>query len=143
MLNDPVNLIDAEGLDATVNLYKGSIGNPFGHIGIGINSPTTVGLYPKSGSLSDILSNYDVTGTVKSDFGKQLSSSIIIKTSPIQDKTMQNYLNQIMSDPGSYNLGGSNCATFVRHVLSIGGISSSDTIRPDTLMKDLQERYSK
>ena len=45
----PVSFVDPTGLDAMVCLYP-TDGGPYGHIGIGVNSSSTVGLYPRSES---------------------------------------------------------------------------------------------
>lgn len=47
-LGNPVSLADPDGLDATVSLYAGA--GTAGHVGIDINSSSTVGLYPRSES---------------------------------------------------------------------------------------------
>ena len=44
VLNNPISSTDPLGLDVTVTLYPGA--GPFGHIGAGINTTQTVGLYP-------------------------------------------------------------------------------------------------
>lgn len=118
--------IDPLGLHATICLYSG--GGGFGHVGIGINSPTvTKGYYPNSDAEGNLITGKE--GIVKSDVGEQKSCKTIT-TTPEQDSKMLAKISSVESTPGTYTLTGNNCVNFVREVLEAGGIASSDAIRP-------------
>jgi RHS repeat-associated protein len=143
--NNPLKYIDPTGLDAIVAFYPGGVT----HIGIGINTTNTVGLYPKlrekkvafcastSGAiLSDSIFQADVL---------ERSKTIRIKTTPAQDKRMQSVINQLQEggvDTPSYNLCGNQCTAFVRQVLQTGGIyAPTDIILPSSLFDYLNDTY--
>jgi RHS repeat-associated protein len=135
VLNDPVNWIDPYGLDTTISLYPGAGG--YGHIGIGVNTPDTVGLYPdQNASRIKIVTARDVPGVVHSDTGKPIQT-ITITTTPAQDYAMQSLINQKILNPDNYNLYERNCAIFVQDVLTAGGTKCPSTIRPRKLMDNL------
>ncbi|MEO8165904.1 MAG: RHS repeat-associated core domain-containing protein, partial [Betaproteobacteria bacterium] len=124
--NNPVMWGDPTGLDATVCIYSGAGG--FGHVGIGVNSSSTVGLYPMDGGSGNAVSG--TPGEVKPDT-KDPQGCKTISTSPAQDKKMSEFIKGA-STPSivDYTLAINNCVNFVRMVLQQGGISSPDTIRP-------------
>lgn len=134
--NNPVNWIDPYGLDATITLYPGASG--FGHIGIGVNTPNTVGLYPdpNAGNIK-IVTGQDVPGVIHPDTRTHIQT-ITIHTTPAQDQAMQNLINQTTQNPGNYNLYDRNCSTLVQDVLNAGGTHCPETNRPRTLMDNLQ-----
>ena len=134
VLNDPVNVIDFTGLDATVCLYPGAAGA--GHVGIGVNSDATVGFYPDSGGEGDPITG--TQGIVKPDT-KQAKSCKTIATSPSQDKRMSDFIKGASPPPvADYTLFSNNCVNFVRMTLQQGEISSSDSIAPKPFFNDLQ-----
>jgi RHS repeat-associated protein len=119
-LGNPLSYVDPDGLDATVCLYPGA--GPAGHVGIGINSSSTVGLYPRSEAPGAAA----ITGTaaiVKSDT-KQAEQCKTVSTTPEQDKKMADFISRTTANPGTYRLGGNNCTNFVRSVLQEAGVST-------------------
>ena len=123
---NPISNVDPTGLDYTVCLYPGA--GPAGHVGIGINSSSTVGLYPRSESPGLA----GITGTpaaVKSDT-KQAEQCKTGSSTAEQDKKMADFIAQTAADPGTYALGGNNCTNFVRSVLQQAGVSTPGTPVP-------------
>ena len=120
MGGNPLGFVDPTGLDATVCLYSGA--GPAGHVGIGINSSSTVGLYPRNESPGLAA----ITGTpaaVRSDT-KQADQCKTVSTNAEQDKQMAEFIARTTASPGTYTLGGNNCANFVRSVLQKAGLST-------------------
>jgi hypothetical protein len=92
-----------------------------------------------------LLSDCDVPGQVLDDamdHSGQTPDSLTIKTTPDQDRAMQNAINQRFHNPGKYNLYNRNCARFVEDVLHAGDVSAPDDVRPDHLFRALQDSYS-
>lgn len=134
--NDPINAKDPLGLDATISLYPGAGG--FGHVGIGINTKSTVGRYPAEGSSGiDMFLGNDVSGEIRPD-QRCAERTITLNSTSEQDKAMQDYIEQAMNDPGNYNLYELNCAHFVQEVLRAGGFNGPSTNRPRILMNHLE-----
>ena len=133
---NPVGYVDPTGLDATVCLYPGA--GPAGHVGIGINSSSTVGLYPRS----EAPGLAGITGTpaaVKSDT-KQADQCKTVSTTAEQDKKMADFIARTTANPGMYVLGGNNCTNFVRSVLQQAGISTPGTPVPRIFFPPLPGR---
>src|SRR3989338_8938658 len=108
----------AGGLYATVCLYSGA--GTTGHVGIGVNSSSTVGYAP----LSDSPGYSAITGTpgnIKPD-KKEPEQCKTIKTSADQDRKMSEFIAKTAANPGTYTLGRNNCTNFVRSVLNQAGI---------------------
>ena len=145
VLGNPVFYIDPTGLDVYVAVYPGENGNPGGHIAAGVNTTNTVGLAPSpDASTWDLIRDKPVPAIMeKTDPARVPESSIVIHTTPAQDKEIQDYINSKISNPGSYRISGPNCATTVHDALGAGGVGSTDTMWPRDLMKDLKKRYSR
>lgn len=123
---NPILFVDPTGLDYTVCLYPGA--GPAGHVGIGVNSSSTVGLYPRSESPGLA----GITGTpaaVKSDT-KQAEQCKTASSTAEQDKKMADFIARTIANPGTYTLGGNNCTNFVRSVLQQAGVSPSGSSVP-------------
>jgi hypothetical protein len=105
-------------LDATVCLYPGA--GTAGHVGVGINSSSTVGFYPKSSGIGALTGT---PGQVKPD-EKSPESCKTISTSSAADKKMSDFIAAQTAQPGNYSLLGSNCTAFVRSVLQQGNVST-------------------
>jgi RHS repeat-associated protein len=116
---NPISFVDPTGLDVTVCLYTAA-GGPYGHIGVGVNSSSTVGLYPQKDGLGALTGT---RGVVKPDSSKAESCKTM-KTSPTDDKKMSDYIAGRTAQPGSYGFTGNNCANFVRSVLQQANIST-------------------
>ena len=117
---NPLSFVDPFGLDATVCLYPGSF--TAGHIGIGINSSSTVGLYPRS-EAPGVAAISGTPGAIKAD-GKQAERCTTVRTTAEQDKKMADFIAQTIASPGTYRIGGNNCTNFVRSVLQQAGVST-------------------
>ncbi len=137
VLNNPLSFSDPLGLDVTVSLYPGAAG--FGHIGVGVNRPETVGHYPLEHSIA-VLMGEDVPGIVQRD-RRQPVQTITIRTSPAQDEAMQRIITEALGRPRPYNLFFRNCTIFVEDVLRAGGLQVPNTNLPEVLMRQLQQTY--
>ncbi len=116
---NPISKVDPTGLDATVCLYPGA--GPFGHVGIGINSSSTSGFYPKSNAPGNPITG--TRGVVQGD-SKAAQSCKSISTTSEQDKAMSEFMRLAGKGSGSdYALLTSNCVSFVHQVLNQGGVS--------------------
>jgi RHS repeat-associated protein len=134
-LGNPVSFVDPDGLDATVCLYSAS--GPWGHVGIGINSSSTAGLYPRDGAGGN-----PVTGTpgiVKPDSGKAEQCKTF-QTTAEQDKKMADFLARATANPGTYKFTGNNCTNLVRLTLQQGGISTPGQPGPRPYFESLPGR---
>ncbi len=128
---NPVSNIDPTGLDATVCLYGGVTG----HVGIGINSSTTVGLYPKDG-YTPLGVITGTPGEIKVDT-KSPEACKTISTSADQDKKMSKAIAQAQSSIPSYRVVGNSCVNFVQSVLSKGGVPTTASTTPSGLFSNL------
>lgn len=146
-LDNPISLIDALGLDVTVAYFPGTTG----HVGIGVNSSSTVGLYPKQRGLS-VLFCSDVAGVIKNDQASHDAATdkqaryLTIHTTPTQDQQVQHYIDAQRANPNpTYNLCNHQCTSFVRSALQAGGVvipsDASSTAVPSTLFDSLQSAY--
>jgi len=133
---NPVSFVDPTGLDAMVCLYPGA--RTAGHVGIGINSSSTVGLYPRS----EAPGLAAITGTpaaVKGD-SKQAEQCKAVSTTAEQDKKMADFIARTAANPGTYSLGGNNCTNFVRSVLQQAGVSTPGSPGPRPFFEGLPGR---
>lgn len=139
--NNPISFTDPLGLDVTINLYPGA--GPFGHIGAGINTSQTVGLYPAPTANPVALAmGLNVDGFVHPDLRQpQPGQTITIHTSPDQDEAMLSVINQALARAPRYNLLQYNCSLFVQDVLRAGGLQVPNTRFPRELMIYLQGTY--
>jgi RHS repeat-associated protein len=136
---NPLLGIDPLGLDVTVAYFPGGSG----HVGIGVNSSNTVGLYPLGFSFCNT-----VKGEVQRDQATQDALSkkgaryLVIHTTSDQDALIQNYIN---APHNTYNLCSNQCTNFVREALRAGGVvlpvdATFDPI-PETFFNALQSTY--
>ncbi|MGH7486033.1 MAG: RHS repeat-associated core domain-containing protein, partial [bacterium] len=122
--NDPLGYVDPLGLDAFVTIYH-STKQPFGHVGLGVNTSATVGFYPiESAPERDILRRRPVPGRVVSDKMSHLIpiETFRIPTSLEQDACITKFIGLRTADPGDYILGGRSCGEFVRDALQSCGV---------------------
>ena len=124
-LSNPLVEIDPFGLDVIVTYFPGFPG----HIGIGIDTSQTVGLYPVLQTVS-MMTCSTVAGVVARDQTLQMpkhlaaARSLAIKTEPGQDELMQNYINRLQGSASpAYNLCVDQCQSFVHAVLTAGGVA--------------------
>ena len=134
---NPFSYIDPKGLDVTVTLYQGNAG----HIGIGVNSTSTMGYYPAENKTITPL-NISVPGVEMSDSQEIPVGSITIQTTAAQDAAVQSYLDSKVKNPGKYNLYSNNCTITVEHALQAGGVSTPNVILPASLFLYLQQTYT-
>jgi len=133
VLGSPINWVDPMGLDVTVKLYPSPQGspNPYGHIGIGVNTLQTEGFYP------DIdLPAYP--GHILPDTLPAMKC-MIIHTTPQQDKDIQKYINSKKKTPGWWRFPGGDCANFVHDALKAGGINVGDSSLPPKVWSNLTQ----
>ncbi len=134
---NPLMYIDPLGLDVTVNQYAGHGTNPFGHVGMGINTNQTTGHYPNQQSIGIPLGQ-TVNGGTHQDSG-QVVSQITIPLTPAQDAALNAYMANNANN--QYNLYNSSCVDFVRIGLSSVGVNmnsvSSNANTPNGFMNGL------
>ncbi|MDH5642473.1 MAG: RHS repeat-associated core domain-containing protein, partial [Nitrospira sp.] len=140
-LNKPMSLRDSLGLDVTITLYPCCGG--LKHVGAGVNTSQTVGLYPDpTANQVAIMMGLNVTGKVQNDSRQPLpGQTITISRTQQQDEAMQAVINQALGNPPDYNARTYNCAVFVQDVLRAGGIHVPNTIYPHRLMDYLKTTY--
>ncbi len=128
--NNPLTLIDPLGLDVTIAYYP----TVATHVGIAVNDHASVGFYPAS-SLYGIVSLFglSVPGVVKADTGGP-AKVLKIKTTPKQDRLIQDLINARAADPGHYNLYGRNCSLFVSDVLRAAGVPVQRAWLPEIMV---------
>ena len=129
--NNSILFSNAYGRDVIVTTYHGGPGNPFGHIGVGVNSCKTEGFYDLPMSIptpNGISINTHITspilapGIVLPDDGTPLNS-VRIPTSPQQDQAVQAFIKSVAANPGFYSgLFGRDCATFVSQAVQAANI---------------------
>ncbi len=130
VLGSPLNWVDPMGLDVTVKLYPAA--NPYGHIGIGVNTLQTEGFYPGVD-----LPAYP--GHILPDNKVPAIKCMIIHTTPQQDQKIQNYINSKKKTPGWWRFPGSDCANFVHDALKAGGINVGDSSLPPKVWSNLTQ----
>ena len=138
VLNAPINYVDPYGLDVTVTLYEGAHG--FGHTGIGVNTSSTEGFYPRDGGGFRVIAGMDVPGIIKSDTAAQIDT-ITIHTTPEQDKQIQDEIDRAKASPPNYNLQSNNCAQKSADFLNAGGLNVPREKYPRDFFKALQKKY--
>ncbi len=131
---NPMSRVDPTGLDAMVCMYPGAGG--FGHVGVGINSSSTSGFYPRSNAPGNPVTG--TAGIVQRDT-KAANQCKAIETTPEQDRLMSEYMKMAsQGTPSDYALLTNNCTNFVRDVLLQSGLSIPATSpRPDLFFRSL------
>jgi RHS repeat-associated protein len=127
--NSPVYWVDPFGLDVTIKLYPAS--NPYGHVGIGVNSMKTEGFYPDHDAPA-------YPGHILPDTATPLKC-MIIHTTPQQDQKIQDYINSRKRKPGWWRLPGRDCSNFVHDALKAGGVDVDDSSLPPKLWSNLDQ----
>jgi RHS repeat-associated protein len=140
--NQPTRYRDPSGLDVTVILYRGEGINVFDHVGIGVNSTATTGFYPASDDLLDlirILAGRDVRGDARPDDPSRHREEVItIPTTPAHDIAVQAYIDNVLRNPGRYNVYNRSCVTFVTEALRAAGLRIPSRLTPSGLMEELK-----
>jgi RHS repeat-associated protein len=88
---NPISFVDPTGLNATVCLYGGLAG----HVGVGVNSTSTVGLYPKE-PYSALSAVTGTPGEIKKDDSSALACKTVA-TSKDADKRMSDFIARAQS----------------------------------------------
>ena len=118
---NPISFIDPSGLDITVCFFSGVPG----HVGIGVNSSGTNGLYPVNRS-AGLAFCHDTQGKVQPDQAKHdwgSSQCTLIHTSPVQDALARLFIDRAKnSSDQKYNLCSNQCTAFVRNALEFAGV---------------------
>ena len=136
---NPLSFIDPRGLDVTVSL-NGSAAAGAGHVGLGVNSPNTVGQRPQPGQSAVAMAvGQNVPGQISPDPAPD--ARVVIPTTPRQDHQVQQCINRRTQEQQNYNLYQNNCAQFVEQCLGAAGVPVPDTRFPRTLFNDLQRQY--
>jgi len=135
--NNPISFRDPSGLDVTIILYAGGFGQ--GHIGVGINSCQTTGLYFGSGG-GLVPLGFTVSGVLRPDHRVPIGS-ITIHTDSDKDDLMKRFIDNKGKGPIDYNLYRNNCAHFVEAVLTAGGFEVPGTRLPWKLLRELQSKF--
>ncbi len=130
-LNSPTYWIDPSGFNVTVKLFPGN--QPYGHIGLGVNTNDTVGFYPNHDTLYS-------PGHIQPDNLNTEGSPegcIILITTPQQDQNIQDYINKRKANPGWWR-PGRDCSNFVHDALGAGGIKVGDSTFPRSVFGNLK-----
>jgi RHS repeat-associated protein len=140
--DNPLNWIDPSGLDAQITYWKDDA-HGFVHIGIAVNSSQTSGFYSTK-QPTCLVFGCDDNGRVlddRQDHPGVTPETIIILTTPEQDRAMQAVIDARRNNPGKYNLYGRNCTKFVHDVLRAAGIPDlPDEYLPEKLWNNLKKR---
>jgi RHS repeat-associated protein len=130
-LDSPTNWIDSSGFNVSVKLFPGN--QPFGHIGLGVNTNDTVGFYPDHDTGAS-------PGHVQPDDPKTEGppeGCIILITTPKQDQDIQDFINKRRAKPGWWR-PGRDCSNFVHDALYVGGIKVDDSTFPRSVFDSLK-----
>ena len=67
--------------------------------------------------------------------------TIRIETTLEEERAIAAFIVQRYMNPGTYTLGGRNCATFVGEALKAGNLETRGSILPGAAMRDIKRRY--
>ncbi|MDO8465720.1 MAG: RHS repeat-associated core domain-containing protein [Gallionella sp.] len=137
--NNPLSFIDPTGLDITISFNESAAAGA-GHVGIGVNSPNTVGQRPQAGQNPVAIAvGKNVPGQISPDPAPD--ARIVIPTTPRQDQQAQQCIDARTREQQNYNLYQNNCAQFVGQCLNAAGVPMPNTRYPRTLFNDIQSRF--
>jgi RHS repeat-associated protein len=131
--------------DITINDFYNEVGG-FGHVGVGVNTNKTQGLYPKDQTTWHKVLEFfriSIPGAIKDDDLKEPHASVTIQTTPAEDEAAQLYIDQTKAHPPNYNLYEKNCAKFCEGTLGAAGKSAPSTMFPNKLFDMLLNRDPK
>ncbi|MHB8542211.1 MAG: RHS repeat-associated core domain-containing protein [Candidatus Acidiferrales bacterium] len=137
-----------------VEQVKGEGGNALGHVAIGINGATPVGLVPDSDKtaikalVKEVASAANgtpeaspVPGHVESlAANRAIKAKATIHVTPQQAAAMQAAIKG-MAGHQMYDPAYRNCASFVEEVLRSGGVKAPSDITPGGLVGDLNKQF--
>ncbi len=137
--NDPVNDDDPTGLYTIITLYD-TVPFGAGHIGIE-TSPSANG----DGSTYGFFHASGLSGDVEADSDKPWDS-LTLQTTAAQERAINNYIQQVMANPGMYDPSGeigNNCADFVYQALQKAGLSVRSSVIPVKLFHHIKRDLRK
>lgn len=136
---NPISWIDPLGLDQTVCFFPGAA-HGLGHVGIGASSNSTYGFYPDPANqgLQRLGGNSGAVLSDAKEVAGQEKKCTTVKSSDEQDKNINNAVQNRVANPGNYGLLDRNCSTFVRDMLSAGGINMPGITAPGGLYNAIQ-----
>ena len=138
-LSNPLSFIDPTGLDITIS-FNGSAAAGAGHVGIGVNSPNTVGQRPQAGQNPVAIAvGQNVPGQISPDPAPD--ARVVIPTTPRQDQQARQCIDTRTREQQNYNLYQNNCAQFVGQCLNAAGVPVPNTRYPRTLFNDIQRQF--
>jgi hypothetical protein len=137
-----------------VEQVKGEDGNPAGHVAIGVNGATPVGLVPDSDKAAvkalakEVASAANgtpeaspVPGHVEAlAKGRTIKAKATLHVTPQQAAAMQAAIKG-MAGHQAYDPAYRNCASFVEEVLRAGGVKAPNDITPGGLVGDLNKQF--
>jgi hypothetical protein len=124
--------------NVTVGLYEGAM--RFGHVGVGVNSRATTGLYPHPDEPQwRVIRGVTVRGIVQPDEAA-LIDRVVVNTSPQQDRQIQASIQQAIGAPPQYNLYSSNCAHHAANMLGAGGVNVERSKFPRIFFENVRRR---
>lgn len=106
-----------------------------GHVGVGVNSTSTVGLYPKE-PYSPLSAITGTPGEIKKDDSSALACKTVA-TSKDADKRMSDFIARAQSSSPTYRVVGNSCVNFVQAVLNRGGVYTPPALTPAELFKSI------
>jgi hypothetical protein len=113
-----------------------------GHVGIGLvtgeGEQGTVGFYPQPGVPGNPVTG--VPGAVLADPANP-SATLVIPTTPQQDRCVTECINDRTANPGIYSLFGRNCNNMVIDCLTRCGIRANNLRSPPGFFNQLRRYY--
>lgn len=135
---NPVRFVDPFGLDVTVSLTQDAAMGA-GHVGIGVNTPATVGQRPQAGQNPLALAaGLDVPGEISLDPSPDVR--VTIPTTPRQDAAVQQCIDERTQARQNYNLYTNNCAQMVAQCLRLIR-PVPHVVLPKPFFEDLMDAY--
>lgn len=133
---------------------KGEDGNPAGHVAIGVNGATPVGLVPDSdkaaikalakeaaSTVNGIPEASPVPGHVEPlAKGRIVEATATLHVTPQQAAAMLAAIGRSGAHQ-TYDPAYRNCASFVEEVLRSGGVKAPNDITPGGLVGDLKKQF--
>jgi len=133
---------------------KGEDGNAAGHVAIGINGATPVGLVPDSDKAAFIALAKEVASAAKGTpemspvpghvealaKDRTVKATATLRVTPPQAAAMQAAIKG-MAGHQMYDPAYGNCVSFVEQVLRSGGITAPNDLTPGGLVSDLNKQF--
>lgn len=120
-LNRPTIMLDPTGLDTIVIVSGGYLGNPLGHVTIGV---TGAGIYDPNGTAAGTM--WNLTGYLPGQVNRRDVALYIIKTNSTQEAAILMYLR---SHQKPFGIPFDTCAKRTTDALIAGGYGYDDALR--------------